>query len=254
MQQGGTMLTDSERQEVQYLTREGYSGRKISQMLGLDVKTVQKLMKIDPSGTLSSKVLKKKLNIATYLEPSIEFGSRCYRGTRVRQLYLEYSVIEPPSGFILYQKSKFYIAIRKKANEFCEALRNRERKKPLYVFLVRQDVLQLADVIGSGFRGVIREIFEDTSRDENENIKRSMKLVNLVAGDASIFEELDDFIEELRFKSIPTRWHYAKVMFWLIDARKQGKFRKKWAKKFYEIKEKLLEKKEADILAKYPLL
>ena len=50
-----------------------------------------------------------------------------------------------------------------------------------------------------------------------------------VADALADFTPVDDFIEELRFKSIPTRWHYAKVMFWLIDARKQGKFRKKWA-------------------------
>ena len=36
------MLSDSVRQEVQQLTRQGFSGRKISQLLGLDVKTVQK--------------------------------------------------------------------------------------------------------------------------------------------------------------------------------------------------------------------
>ena len=44
------MLSDSVRQEVQQLTRQGFSGRKISQLLGLDVKTVQKLVKVDPSG------------------------------------------------------------------------------------------------------------------------------------------------------------------------------------------------------------
>lgn len=254
MQQGGKMLSDSVRQEVQQLTRQGFSGRKISQLLGLDVKTVQKLVKVDPSGTLSSRSLKKKLNLATYVEPNMDMASRCYLGTKACKLFLEYSVIEPPSGFVLYQKSKFYDVIKTKANEFCEILRNRERKKPLYLFLVSKDVFQLSGVIGSGFLGVVREIFEDTSRGENEKIKRAMKLVNLVAGDSSVFEDLEEFIDELILRKVPPKLYYAKVMFWLIDARKQGMFRKKWSKKFYEIREKLLEKKEADILVKYPLL
>lgn len=248
------MLSDSVRQEVQQLTRQGFSGRKISQLLGLNIKTVQKLIKVDPSGTLTSRRLKKKLNIATYVEPSMDMASRRYLGTTASKLFLEYNLIVPPSGFVLYQQRKFYYIIKKKANEFCEILRNRERKKPLYVFLVRTDLFQLSNVIGSGFLSVVKDIFEDGSRGENEKIKRAMKLVNLVAGDSSIFADLDEFIIELRLKKIPPKLYYAKVMFWLIEARKQGKFIKKWSRKFYEIKEKLLEKKEADILAKYPLL
>lgn len=81
-----------------------------------------------------------------------------------------------------------------------------------------------------------------------------MKLVNLVAGDSSVFDDLDGFIKDLIFWKVPPKLYYAKVMFWLLEARKQGMFRKDWSKSFYEIKEKLLEKKEADILAKYPLL
>lgn len=255
MLQGGVrMLNDSLRQEVQQLTRKGLSGRKISQLLGIDVKTVQKVVKVDPSGTLTSKRLNKKLNIVTYVEPNMDMASRRYMGTRACELFLEYSVIEPASGFVLYQKSKFYDVIKKKANEYCEILRNRERKKPLYLFLVRNDVLQLSGVIGSGFLGVVREIFDDTSRGENEKIKRAMKLVNLVAGDSSVFDDLDGFIKDLIFWKVPPKLYYAKVMFWLLEARKQGMFRKDWSKSFYEIKEKLLEKKEADILAKYPLL
>lgn len=76
------MLNDSLRQEVQQLTRKGLSGRKISQLLGIDVKTVQKVVKVDPSGTLSSKRLNKKLNIVSYVEPNMDMASRRYMGTR----------------------------------------------------------------------------------------------------------------------------------------------------------------------------
>ena len=40
------MLYDSLRQEVQQLTRKGLSGRKISQLLGIDVKTVPRKQKL----------------------------------------------------------------------------------------------------------------------------------------------------------------------------------------------------------------
>lgn len=247
------MLDINVKKRILELRDEGFKFAEIANMVNVSVGTACKLCS---EHTVKSKDI--DLDSKKYFMPKLEFkkfGAFYYEHLRTgAEIYAAYLLLNPPAKLMHLKKRKFYLELKVKANEFCEVLRNRARKRPLYEFIVQGDVLDLSGVIGERFRRLIEFEFDDDRRQEIEKLKRTMKLVNLVAGDKSIFEDLDRYIWELEIKKIPPKLHYVKVMFWLIEARKEGGFKRKWSKEFYEIKDKLLEKKEADILAKYPLL
>lgn len=248
------MLDIKVKRQILELRDQGFKFAEIADITNVSVGTAYKLCSEHTNQCRDSELDSKK-----YFMPKQEFkdfGASYYEKHRTgSDIYAAYLLLKPPVKKLIHlKKRKFYIELKVRANDFCEVLRNKARKRPLYEFIVRGDVLELSQIIGQRFTKLIEFEFSDDRRKEIEKLKRTMKIINLVAGDKSIFESLDRYIWELEFKKIPPKLFYLKVMFWLIDARKEGMFKKKWSKKFYEIKEKLLEKKEADILVKYPLL
>lgn len=248
------MLDIKVKRQILELREQGFKFAEIAELANVSVGTAYKLCSVHTSKSKDSDLDSKK-----YFIPKLEFkefGASYYSQHRTgSDIYAAYLLLKPPvKKFVHLKKRKFYIELKVKANEFCEVLRNKARRRPLYEYIVRDDVLELARIIGQRFTRLIEYEFSDDRRKEIEKLKRTMKIINLVAGDKSIFESLDRYLWELEFKKIPPKLYYLKVMFWLIEARKEGRFKKKWSTKFYEIKDKLLEKKEADILAKYPLL
>lgn len=247
------MLDINVKRRILELRDKGFKFAEIADIVSVSVGTAYKLC-----SEHTSKCKDIDLDSKRYFLPKLEFkayGASYYGQHRTgSDIYAAYLLLKPPAKLIHLKKRKFYIELKVKANEFCEVLRNKARRRPLYEYIVRDDVLELARIIGQRFTRLIEYEFSDDRRKEIEKLKRTMKIINLVAGDKSIFESLDRYLWELEFKKIPPKLYYLKVMFWLIEARKEGRFKKKWSTKFYEIKDKLLEKKEADILAKYPLL